>query len=186
MIWRYVLIRIFNMENPRSEITALLSYYQSFLVNPIGALKQIPNAKFAHLLVTQALAAFLMSFIVVVFRRDFEAVFFLIALPFMVIVTTLILTAVLFTYFRLFARQELPLERLHTLTTLSTLPYVLGFPLYQLLPPLMIVTGVSCGLALITGLVENFGVSKQRALQIVGIIVGTFLVLWIINRIMLG
>ncbi len=174
------------MDNPRDEISALLSYYQSFLTNPIHALKQLPNSKWQHLVITQALAALLASFVVVIFQRNFEAVFFLFALPVMVIFVTALLTAVVYGYFRIFVRQELPVDRLHTLTTISLLPYILGFPFYRLLPPLMLVAAVSCGIALITGLVENFGVSKQRALQIVGLIVAAFISFWIVNRIILG
>lgn len=167
------------------EIITLLAYYRAFLTNPMEALKRLPKVTWSHAIATQSVTAIFISLIFVILRRDFESLFFVFVLPVILIFVTALLTFVIFGYFRLFERRDLPIEHLHTLTTVATLPYLLGFPLYHFLPPLMLVTGLACGAALVTGLVENFAVSRQKALQIVGVIVGLFFLLWILNRMML-
>jgi hypothetical protein len=170
----------------RGEITTLLTYFRNFLLNPIEALKNLPLIKWQNILATQALCAVFVALIVLFFNRDFESFFFLFALPIILVFVTALLTLSILGYFRLFESRDLAAQKLHTLTTVATLPYLVGFPLYRLLPPLMLVTSFACGAALVTGLVENFEVSRAKAIQIVGFIISIFVILWIINRIVTG
>ncbi|OQW46861.1 MAG: hypothetical protein A4S09_02840 [Proteobacteria bacterium SG_bin7] len=172
--------------NTIGEIAVMLAYYRKFLLRPIESLKRLPVVNWSHSVATQGVSAILTAIIVVFIKRDLESLFFVFALPLILIFTTALLTLTIYGYFRLIERRDLPVQQLHTLTSVATLPYLLGFPFYHLLPPLMLATGLACGAALVTGLVENFSVSKQKALHIVGAIVGLFILIWVVNRIAMG
>ncbi len=172
--------------NPTSEILTMLTYYRKFLMKPIESLKRLPSVNWTHCVAAQAVSSGFVALVVVIIKRDLESLFFVFALPLILISSTVLLTFAVYGYFRLIERRDLAVQQLHILTSVSTLPYLLGFPFYHVLPPLMLATGLACGAALVTGLVENFSVSKPKALQIVGAIVGLFTLLWIVNRIAMG
>ncbi len=172
--------------NSVGEIAAMLAYYRNFLLKPIESLKRLPSVNWSHSVATQAILSTFIAIVVVFIKRDLESLFFVFALPLILIFSTALLTLAIYGYFRLIERRDLPVQQLYILMSVATLPYLLGFPFYHLLPPLMLATGLACGAALITGLVENFSVSKQKALQIVGVIVGLFILLWVVNRLAMG
>ena len=167
---------------PKVDVRALMQYLIEFAKNPMSRMTQLPNWHWSSLFVVQILLAVVSGAIAGIIKLNFYRVAFgIILMPIISTLAALLLALVLYYYFQFFEKRTESYRKLFTLVILSSIPFYLFQILSEYFPPITLIGFAFTALLAIVGLNENFGVSKNRAYQIIGILFALVLLAWVVN-----
>jgi hypothetical protein len=173
-----------NWADIKGRTREILSFLPLFLKNPVEGIKRVPSWDWPTVILLEILLSMATGFLAGIFSRNFLAVIFgLVAAPIMGVILSFILAGI-FYYACLFVmRTEVEYKRVFVIVVLAKIPsQILGI-LYPLVNFITLFSIIVTALLLIVGLSENFMLERKKVSQVVGVIAGIAMIVWLYSTV---
>lgn len=172
---------------PQSKATVdfqeLVRFLIEFIKQPLQKISQLPDWNWASLFVFHILLSIVSGVLAGLLKFNFYRVaagIFL--MPIVSTVCALMMTLFLYYYFQFFEKKTENFRKLFTLVVLASIPFYLFQILSEYFSPISLVGFAFTSLLGVVGLCDNFRVDRKRAYQIVGVLFGLVVLVWITNQ----
>jgi hypothetical protein len=173
-----------NWADIKGRTREIVSFLPQFLKNPVEGIKRVPSWDWPTVILLEILLSMVTGFLTGIFSRNFLSVVFgLIAAPVMGVILSFILAGI-FYYACLFVmRTEVEYKRVFVIVVLAKIPsQILGI-LYPLVNFITLFSIIVTALLLIVGLSENFMLERKKVSQVVGVIAGLAMMVWLYSTV---
>lgn len=168
----------------REQLKKVLQYLKSFFINPVQAIKHLPDWPWPIILALLATVSWCSSVINSVFAFNiFSLIQGIFLSPFISLILTLVTVVFLYYIFLFVSQRVLPFKALFTLVVLSNIPFFAFQSLSNLLPPISLLGLTFTAIILFVGLVENFALEKWLVKRVISFLFIVFIVLFIFSHI---
>ncbi|MFP5520012.1 MAG: YIP1 family protein [Bdellovibrionia bacterium] len=158
-------------------------YLIHFLKNPLKEISHLPDWSWLHLILLQILLAIGSGVLSGLIPPNvYRIAAGIIIAPVVSTAMTLLLVLFLYYYLLFAENKTTSIRKLFTLVVLANTPFFVFEIGSELLPPITLVGFAITSALLIVGLVENFEVTRQRALKLVGGLLFVVFLVWLWNR----
>ncbi len=103
--------------------------------------------------------------------------------PIISLAMLLTLTLFIFYFFQVFEKRTVSFERIFELVTFANIPFFIFQIGAYMVPPITVVALAFTGFLLVVGLTENFQLSKQRSIRLIGVLYSLVFIVWLWNKI---
>lgn len=166
------------------SLPACYAYLLHFLRSPIESIKSLPLWSWKDILLVHFTLAALSGFLGGVFSRNpYTIILGLFIMPIVSLIATSLLSAFIYYFFQIFESKTIEFKRIMILAVLANFPFYLFQIAGEYLPPATLIGFAFCGLLLIVGLTENFGLAKKKSIRLIGLLFMLVFLVWLWNRI---
>lgn len=171
-------------EKSSVDFRALIDFLINFVKHPVQKISHLPDWNWSSLFVVHIFISIVSGVLAGLLKFNFYRVAAgLFLMPIVSTVSVIMMSLFLYYYFQFFENKTENFRKIFTLIVLSSIPFYLFQILSEYFSAISLIGFAFASLLSIVGLCDNFGVEKQRAYKIVGIIFILVLFAWITNKI---
>lgn len=171
-------------EKPSVDFKSLIDFLIDFIKHPVQKISRLPDWNWSSLFVVHIFISIVSGVLAGLLKFNFYRVAAgLFLMPIVSTVSVIMMSLFLYYYFQFFEKRTENFRKIFTLIVLSSIPFYLFQILSEYFSAISLIGFSFASLLSTVGLCDNFGVERQRAYKVVGIIFLLVLATWIVNKI---